>query len=248
VLALAAASLAYRSVVLMVVVQVIYLAALIPLVGTPVRAGVLPRESRKSLRAVFALCLLLLAVPQLAMLGPWWTAIVAGVGTGVAVVAFSRWRLAETLHEARSPAHVDDTPGYAAVTDRIVAVPAMVVAAVMCAGALTAQSPDRVIGSAGLLAYLLGFGSLVVRQQRIGVLPPELSVGLVRKALFFGFLLIAPVMGTMSVTGLRGNWWVASGGALVVALTAATVLRWQRHLLRHQARTTGPAPLDGTDG
>ena len=196
---------------------------------------------------MFAIAIVLVSVPPLAMLGPWWTAIVAGAGAGVAVVTLSRWRLTTTRHEARSPANVDDSPRYAAVTDRIVAVPAVVVVAVICASALTAQSPDRMIGGAGMLAYFLGLGSLVVRQQRIGVLPPELSVGLVRKALFFGFLLTAPVLGTMSNTTWRGNWWVASGCALVVALAAATVLRWQRHILRRQARVAVPPPLDAAN-
>src|SRR5680860_999945 len=120
VLALAAASLAYRNGVLgygdrirqmnvrFVAVQVIYLAAFIPLVGTPVRTGVIPREGRQSRRYVFALCVVLLSVPQLAMLGPWWMAIVAGVGAGAAVLVLSRWRLAATLREARRSPLVDD--------------------------------------------------------------------------------------------------------------------------------------------
>jgi hypothetical protein len=248
VLALAAASLAFRNDALFVVVQAVYLAAVIPLLGVPVGRGVIPREGRQSRRPVAALCFLLVFVPPLAMLGPWWTAIVAGACAGVAVVVLSRWRLAATLREARSLAHVDENPRYAAVTDRVVAVPEMVVIAVICAGALTAESPHRGIASAGLLAYFLGIGSLFVRQHRIGVLPPELSVGLVRKALFFGFLLIAPVLGTMIFTGLRGNWWVAGGCALVVAVSAAIVLRWQRHLLSKQARAAGPPPVDGANG
>lgn len=252
VLALAAASLAYRNDALFVVVVVVYLAAFVPLMGTPVRTGVIPREGRQSLRPVFALGVLLVSVPPLAMLGPWWTAIMAGAGAGVAVVVLSRWRLAATLHEARNPAPVEDSHRYAAVkdriTDRIAAVPAVVVLAVICAGALTAESPDRVISSAGMLAYFLGLGALLVRQQRIGVLPPELSVGLGRKILFFSFLLTAPVMGTMSNTSLRGNWWVAGGCALVVTLTAATVLRWQRHILSQREREPSPPPLDGANG
>ena len=248
VLALAAASLAYRNDVLFIVVVVIYLAAFIPLVGTPVRAGVIPREGRKSLGPVYALCFVLLSVPPLAMLGPWWTALVAGAGAGVAVVALSRWRLAVALREARSPVPVDDKRR-SAVTDRIVAVPAAVVVAVMGAGALATASPHRGIGAAGVLAYyLFGLGSLYVRQQRIGVLPPELRVGLVRKALLFGVVLIFPVLATSFFTSLRGNWLAASCCALLAMLAAATILRWQRHILRDQERAASPSSPDGANG
>src|SRR5665647_1167635 len=181
VLAVAAASLAYRNGVLgygdrmrhmdvrFVVVQVIYLAAFIPLVGTPVRIGVIPREGRQSRRYVFALCVVLLSVPQLAMLGPWWTAIVAGAGAGVAVVVLSRWRLAATLHEARRPPLVDDDEEHR-VTHLVVSIPAVVVIAVMCAGVLASASPDRLLRAVGGFAYFLGIGSLFVVQQRICLL------------------------------------------------------------------------------
>ena len=254
VLALAAASLAFRNDALFVVVVVVYLAALIPLVGAPVGSGVIPREGRKSLRAVYVLCLVLVSVPPLAMLGPWWTAPVAGAGAGVAVVVWSRWRRAATWQEARSPAGEGDSrQGPLAI--RIAAVPAVVVIAALGAGALTAASPDRVISSAGVLAYFLGLGALLVMTQRIGELPPELRVGLVRKVLFFGAALIIPVMATMFFTSLRGNWWVASCGALVAMLAATIVVRWQRHILRHQARilrhqarAARPTTLDGANG
>ena len=259
VLAVAAASLAYRNGVLgygdrmrqmdvrFVVVQVIYLAAFIPLVGTPVRTGLIPREGRQSRRYVFALCVVLLSVPQLAMLGPWWMAIVAGVGAGVAVVVLSRWRVAASVCEARRPPLVNDD-GQHPVTDRVVAVPAVVVIAVMCAGVLASTSPDRVLRTVGTLAYFLGIGSLFVVQQRIGVLTPELRAGLVRKALLFGVALWIPVMLTTFFTSLRGNWWVASCCALVAVLTVATIYRWQHNILRHQARAAGPTPLEGAHG
>jgi hypothetical protein len=266
VLALAAASLAYRTGaqgygdrmrqmdVRFVVVQVIYLAAFIPLVGTPVRTGVIPRDGRQRRRHVFALCVVLVLVPQLAMLGPWWTAIGAGAGAGVAVVVLSRWRLAATLREARRPPLVDHD-GQHPVTDRIVAVPAVVVIAVMCAGVLASASPDRVFRTVGSLAYFLGIGSLFVvqqrifvAQQRIGVLPPELRAGLVGKALLFGVALWIPVMLTMFFTSLRGNWWVASCCALAAVLTVSTIYRWQHNILRHQARAAGPTPLEGAHG
>lgn len=268
VLALAAASLAYRNGaqgygermrqmdVRFVVVQVIYLAAFIPLVGTPVRTGVIPRDGRQRRRHVSALSVVLVFVPQLAMLGPWWTAIVAGAGAGVAVVVLSRWRLAATLREARRPPLVDDD-GQHPVADRIVAVPAVVVIAVMCAGVLASASPDRVLRGVGSLAYFLGIGSLFVVQQRIGVLPPELRAGLVRKApraglvgkaLFFGVALSIPVMLTTVFASLRGNWWVASGCALAAVLTVSTIYRWQHNILRHQARAAGPTPLEGAHG
>ena len=267
VLAVAAASLAYRNGVLgygdrmrqmdvrFVVVSVIYLAAFIPLVGTPVRTGVIPREGRQSRRYVFALCVVLLSVPQLAMLGPWWTAIVAGVGAGVAVLVLSRWRLAATLREARRPPLVDHD-GQHPVADRIVDVPVVVVIAVMCAGVLGSASPDRLLRAVGTLAYFLGGGSLFVVQQRIGV-PPELRAGLVRKApraglvgkaLFFGVALWIPVMLTTFFPSLRGNWWVASCCALAAVLTVATIYRWQHNILRHQARTAGPTPREGAHG
>jgi hypothetical protein len=259
VLALAAASLAYRNGaqgygermrqmdVRFVVVQVIYLAAFIPLVGTPVRTGVIPRDGRQRRRHVFALCVVLVLVPQLAMLGPWWTAIVAGAGAGVAVVVLSRLRLAATLREARRPPLVDDD-GQHPVADRIVAVPAVVVIAVMCASVLASASPDRVLGGVGSLAYFLGIASLFVVQQRIGVLPPELRAGFVRKALLFGVALWIPVMLTTVFASLRGNWWVASCCALAVVLTVATIYRWQHNVLRHQARAAGPTPLEGAHG
>lgn len=259
VLALAAASLAYRNGVngygermrqmnvRLVVVQLIYLAAFIPLIGTPVRTGVIPREGRQSRRPVLALCVVLLSVPQLAMLGPWWTAIVAGAGAGVAVIVLSRWRRAATLREARRPPLVDDG-GQHPIADRIVAVPASVVIAVMCAGVLATVSPDRVLRGVGTLAYFLGVGSLFVVQQRIGVLPPELRAGLVRKALFFGVALCVPVMLTTFFPSLRGNWWVASCCALGAVLTAATIYRWQHNILRHQGRAAGPTPLEGVHG
>jgi hypothetical protein len=258
VLAVAAASLAYRNGVLgygdrmrqmdvwFVVVQVIYLAAFIPLVGTPVRTGVIPREGRQSRRYVFALCVVLLSVPQLAMLGPWWVAIVAGVGAGVAVLVLSRWRLAATLREARRPLVNDE--GQHRVTDRIVAVPAVVVIAVMCAGVLASASPDRVLRAVGTLAYFLGIGTLFVVQQRIGALPTELRAGLVGKALLFGVALWIPVMITTFFTSLRGNWWVATCCALAAVLTVATIHRWQHNILRHQARAAGPTPLEGAHG
>jgi len=259
VLALAAASLAYRNGaqgygermrqmdVRFVVVQVIYLAAFIPLVGTPVRTGVIPRDGRQSRRYVFALCVVLVLVPQLAMLGPWWTAIVAGAGAGVAVVVLSRWRLAATLREARRPPLVNDD-GQHPVTDRVVAVPGVVVIAVMCAGVLASASPDRVLRGVGTLAYFLGIGSLFVVQQRIGVLTPELRAGLVGKALFFGVALWIPVMLTTVFASLRGNWWVASGCALAAVLTVSTIYRWQHNILRHQARAAGPTPREGAHG
>jgi hypothetical protein len=259
VLAMAAASLAYRNGVLgygdrmrqmdvrFVVVQVIYLAAFIPLVGTPVRTGVIPREGRQGRRYVFALCVVLLAVPQLAMLGPWWMAIVAGVGAGVAVIVLSRWRLAATLREARRPPLVNDD-GQHRVTDRIVSIPAVVVIAVMCAGVLGSASPERVLRTVGGFVYFLGIGSLFVVQQRIGVLPPELRAGFARKALFFGFALWIPVMLNMFFTSLRGNWWVASCCALAAALTVAAIYRWQHNILGHQARAAGPTPREGAHG
>jgi hypothetical protein len=259
VLAVAVASLAYRNGVLgygdrmrqmdvrFVVVQVIYLTAFIPLVGTPVRTGVIPREGRQSRRYVFALCVVLLSVPQLAMLGPWWTAIVAGVGAGVAVIVLSRWRLAATLREARRPPLVDDDEEHR-VTDRIVSIPAVVVIAVMCAGVLASASPDRVLRTVGGFAYFLGIGSLFVVQQRIGVLPPELRAGLAGNALIFGVALWIPVMLSTFFTSLRGNWWVASCCALVAVLTVATIHRWQHNVLRHQARAAGPTPREGVHG
>ena len=259
VLAVAAVSLAYRNGVLdygvamrqmdvrFVVVQVIYLAAFIPLVGTPVRTGIIPREGRQSSRYVFALCVILLSVPQLAMLGPWWTAIVAGIGAGVAVIVLSRWRLAATLREARRPPAVDHD-GQHRVTNRIVSIPAVVVIAVMCAGVLASASPDRVLRPVGGFAYFLGIGSLFVAQQRIGVLPPELRAGFVGKALLFGVALWIPVMLTTFFTSLRGNWWVASCCALAVALTVATIYRWQHNILRHQASAAGPNPREGAHG
>lgn len=259
VLALAAASLAYRNGaqgygermrqmdVRFVVVQVIYLAAFIPLVGTPVRTGVIPRDGRQRRRHVSALSVVLVFVPQLAILGPWWTAIVAGAGAGVAVVVLSRWRLAATLREARRPPLVDDD-GQHPVADRIVAVPAVVLIAVMCAGVLASASPDRVLRGVGSLAYFLGIGSLFVVQQRIGVLTPELRAGLVGKALFFGVALWIPVMLTTVFASLRGNWWVASCCALAAVLTVSTIYRWQHNILRHQARAAGPTPLEGAHG
>jgi hypothetical protein len=247
VLALSAASLAHRNDALFVVVQVVYLAAFIPLVGTPVRSGVLPREGRRSLRLVFALGLVLVSVPPLAMLGPWWTAIVAGGGAGVAVVVLSRWRRTAIVREAHSLAGVDDNR-QGALAGRIAAAPAVIVIAVLCVGALTAASPDRVIRSAGTLAYFLGLGVLLVTTQRIGVLPPGLRVGLFRKAMFLAVALIIPVMMTMFFTSLRGNWWVAGCCALTAMLASATVLRWQRHILRDQARAASPPTPDSANG
>ncbi len=258
VLAIAAASLAYRNGVLFVVVLVIYLAAFIPLLGTPIRAGVIPREGRQSRRPVFALCVVLLSVPSLAMLGPWWTAIVAGAVAGVAVVVLSRWRLATTIAEARRPPLVDDNQQKHAFTDRIVAIPAVIVTAVMGAGVLAATSPDRVLGSLGFLAYFLGVGTLFVAQrrivaqrQRVWGLPPEIqkvSVGLALKGLLLGVALWAPVMLTTFFESLRGNVWVASCCALGAVLTAATISGWQHHTLRHQARTAGSTSPDGANG
>jgi len=259
VLAVAASSLAYRNGgleygdrmrqmdVRFVAVQVIYLAAFIPLVGIPVRTGIIPREDRQGRRYVFALCVVLLSVPQLAMLGPWWTAIVAGVGAGSAVIVLSRWRLAATLREARRPPLVDDD-GQHPVTDRIVSIPAVVVIAVMCAGVLASASADRVLRTVGGFAYFLGIGSLFVVQQRIGVVPPELRAGLVRKALPLAVTLWIPVILTTFFTSLRGNWWVASCCALVAVLTVATIYRWQHNILRHQARAAGPTPREGAHG
>jgi hypothetical protein len=259
VLAAAAASLAYRNGVQgygehmrqmgvhFVVVQVIYLAAFIPLLGTPVRAGVIPREGRQSRRQVFALCAVLLSVPQVAMLGPWWTAIVAGAGAGVAVLVLSRWRLAATLREARRPPLVD-ADGQHPVADRIVAVPPVVVIAVTCASVLASASPDRALRVVGILAYSLAIGSLFVVQQRIGVLPPELRAGLVRKALLVGVALWIPVMLTTVFASLRGTWWVVSCCALGAVLTVTTVYRWQHNILRHQAPAAGPTPLEGAHG
>jgi hypothetical protein len=248
VLALAAASLAYRNIVLFVVVQVIYMAALVPLVGAPLRSGVIPRESRQGLRLVFVLCVVLLSVPQLAMLGPWWTAIVAGAGAGVAVVVLSRWRLAATLREARRPALVEADQQHV-VSDRIATVPTAIVIAVMCAGTLACASPDRVLTSMGVLAYFLGAVSLFVRRRPEGLpLPTELRPGLVVKALLLGFALVIPVTLTMFFTSLRGNWWVASCCAVATALTVTAIRRWQHDILRQQARAASPPPLDGANG
>jgi len=119
---------------------------------------------------------------------------------------------------------------------------------VMCAGVLASASPDRVLRAVGTLAYFLGIGSLFVAQQRIGVLPPELRAGLIRKALLFGVALWIPVMLTTFFTSLRGNWWVASCCALAVVLTVATIYRWQHNILRYQVRQAGPTPLEGAHG
>lgn len=258
VLALAAASLAYRNGVngygerlrqmqlQLLVVQLIYLAAFIPLVGTPMRTGVIPREGRQSRRPAIALCVVLLSVPWLAMAGPWWTAIVAGAGAGVAVILLSRWRRAATLREARRPPVVDDSRH--PVADRIVALPEVVLIAVLCAGVLATASPDPMLRAVGTLAYFLGVGSLFVVQHRVGM-PPELrGPALARKALLCGIALWIPVVLTTFFTSLRGNWWAASLSALAAAAIATTIHRWQHNTLHRQARAAGQPPAEGAHG
>ncbi len=227
VLGVLAASLAWRNVVLFVVVTVLYLASLLWLVGTPARLGVVPRNGRRSLAATLVACVFAMGTPQLAMTGPWWTAIAAGAFATVFVPLFGRWRRAQLLHELAGPA-MREPGAFVRRIDSVAVWPSLVpVAAAVAAGAVLAMHAGW---TEAVLAYLLCALLILRRQLLVGAQSAGEHTGRLRTVAIAVSLVL---WGTpfLAQIGPQQSGWAAVGHALLVAATILLVGRWQQHRL-----------------
>jgi hypothetical protein len=98
VMGLAAASLAFRNMFVLITAVIIYLVGLPYALGTPSRAGVLPRESSRYVAQIFLGSMALMAILALALTGQqfglWWLSVASGVLAAIAVIGLGRRRLA----------------------------------------------------------------------------------------------------------------------------------------------------------
>ncbi|MGW4467996.1 hypothetical protein [Micromonospora sp. NPDC004704] len=94
----AVAALLVDSAVVLVVATVVYLAGTLMALGTPVRAGVVPRENRRSLVQVCIGTAALFAVFTAGMAGQqfelWWLTGLAAVSAVAVTIGVMRWRRA----------------------------------------------------------------------------------------------------------------------------------------------------------
>lgn len=97
VMGLAAASLAFHNIGILIAAVVVYLVGLVYASGTPAQAGIVPRDNGRSIAQVFIGAMVLLAILALALTGQqfdlWWLSVLAGVLAALAVIRVGRWRL-----------------------------------------------------------------------------------------------------------------------------------------------------------
>lgn len=225
-LGLLAASLLWHDEAWFVVVVALYALALVPVLGTPVRLGVVPRDGPRG--AGLLAGLVLLGAPQVAAHGPGWAPIAVGVFVAGFVTGFGRWRLAAMRADLRSLARQekDRHPPRPDLADRIgLSAPYPVVAAVVTAASVIALgTPNTVLIFVGLIAYWMMMYVIIRIQSAVGELakrPPLL--------VFFGPALLMVGMPILLVQDLwPGRWWPTSVCAVVAAVNAAFVARWQR--------------------
>jgi hypothetical protein len=223
-----AASLAWRNTVLFAVVMVLYLASLLWLVGTPVKFGVVPRHGRRSLAVTLVACVFAMVTPQVAVVGPWWTAIAVGVFAAVFVPLFGRWRRAQLLRDLAGPAV--RKPGAAVRrVDAVTGQPAFVpVAAAVMAGAVLVMHAGWFVA---VLAYLPGALLIQRRQLLVGALPAGERTGRFRAVVSAVSLVLWGTPPAISLIGPGHGGWVAPGHAGVVAATVLLAGRWQQRRL-----------------
>jgi hypothetical protein len=224
-----AASLAWRNIVLFIVVAVAYLVSLLPLVGTPTRFGVVPRSGPGSFVTILVAVAFVAGTPMLAVTGPWWMAIVAGVGAAVFVPLFGRWRRVQQRRSIAGPAVLPPTALMRRV-DVVAPRPEFApVAAVVMTGAVLGMWSGW---SALAFAFLPGALLLQRRQLLVGGLPPAERTGRFRAAAFGSALVF---YGTPPLVTLVGPEHVGLPAAVVhAAVVAGTVLlvgRWQQRRL-----------------
>jgi hypothetical protein len=224
-----AASLVWRDGVLFTVVTVLYFASLLPLLGTPARLGVVPRDGRRSFALIFVAVVFVAGTPTLAMTGPWWTAIVAGVGAAVFVPVFGRWRRAQVLRDLPGPA-VRRPSAFVRRVDAVIVRSVFVpVAAVVMAGAVLAWQVGWV--AAGL-AYVPGMLLVQRRLFLVGGIPAEeRGTARFRAGLFASLAVVHGTPVFIVFEPGNGGWPVAMGHAAVVAATVLLVGRWQQRRL-----------------
>lgn len=174
----AVASLVWHNTVLFLVVVTLFLAAPLPLLGTPTRLGIVPREDRRqNVVMIWFCCGFLFIAPWLAWLGPWWVPIVVGVFTSGFVILFGWWRLSTIRANLWRQPTTDKAPRlWASCADRIGTTASGVVATALAMGAAVAVLPVSLVtvSAAALLVYLVGLFSIVFRMvRRVGELPAE---------------------------------------------------------------------------
>ncbi|HLL69484.1 MAG TPA: hypothetical protein VK453_27760 [Micromonosporaceae bacterium] len=232
VLGAAAASLMWRNLVWFGVVTVLFIASMLPLFGTPARLGVVPRDDGRGSKGLLGLsCLALMATPTVAMAGPWWTPIAAGIFIAVFVTAFGRVWLAVVRAEMSRPAEIGPT-GWQRLIERLAGTVRYPPLAAFALGTATVMlASDRVVLSgAALLVYLASAAVLHGVQTRIGEIPPDRRPSRLRMFVPYPVLIFAPHVILLPLW--PNAWWPAIATGLVVACTAVAVGRWQRFMLR----------------
>jgi hypothetical protein len=187
---------------------------------------VLPRDNRRTIAAALVAFVFVFATPQLAMAGPWWTALIAAAGAVVFVPVFGRWRRQLHGQAMRGPAVLSPGP-VMRCADAIALRPAFVpVAAVLMAGVVLAMGLGW---TAAVFAYLPGQWLLVRRQFRTGAVPAAERTGRFWAAFLVAALILfgSPVRNLWHETDGR----LAAAHAVVVAATVAFVGWWQQRRL-----------------
>ncbi len=231
VLGAAAASLAWRNIVWICVVTVLFMVSVLPLVGTPAKLGIVPRgDSRGSRLLVIVGCVVLLTTPLVATAGPWWTAPAAGAFILLFVTAFGRVRLAAERAELSRPP--TGTTWWHRLIDRLA--PSVLfapgLAVVLGTATITLASDQLMVSAPALVAYLLGANLLQGVQTRIGEIPSERRPS--RWWAFVPYLVLIFAPQAVMLPSWPNAWWPATGCGVVVACTVAVVGRWQRRMLR----------------
>lgn len=232
VLGAAATSLMWRNVVWFFLVSVLFVASVLPLLGTPARLGVVPRgDGRGSRYLVYVGCLVLFTTPVVATAGPWWLSVAAGIFIAGFVTAFGRWQLAVHRSELGRPSPTGGTRWHRLV-ERLAptALFVPVSAAVLAAATILLAADHIVVRGAALLGYLFGALFLQAVQLRIGELPPGSRPSRLWSAIPYAVLILTPQL------VLQPSWpdarWPAIGCSVIVACTTVVVGRWQQPLLR----------------
>lgn len=223
-----AASLAWHNTVWFTVVAVGYLVSLLPLVGTPTKVGVVPRGGRRQIAVALVGCAFVIVTPQLAVVGPWWTAAATGLGAAVFVPVFGRWRRSQERRDMGGPAVLPVgrlAPRVNAVARHSWFVP---VAAFMLAGAILLAGAGW---SVAILAFPLVPMLLLRRMFLIGAIPVEERTTRFRVlSAVSGLVLVGgPILSALGPG--HDQLLPAAGYAAVVAITVVLVGSWQQRRL-----------------
>ena len=210
--------------VVFVAVVLLHMYGMLVLVGTPARAGVVPRhDDNRSTALLWFACIVVLGSPAAATLGAWWLAPLIGGIELLLLLGYGRLRLAADIASFGLPARTEPT-SWARFVVRTARTTWFTPVAMLAMGAsaLPIILGDRGLSLAGLLTYypaatLLAAASIRVRPHRRTL--RTFALVLTPQILFMGAPWLLDASDSIAVAAVAG---------LVVMAAVAVVGRWVR--------------------